>query len=205
MPATFPSLVFQTPFCPTHPTRRGKGVPRGESPRDPTLAPLSGPDTSPAQSLFLVPLQNGQIDAVTLKGEDIYTAGKKHGLVPAAGEHYAREYRGPAPFTARRQLRVFLDIISLPPPPPPGPFPKLPFMVFLWDGLLSVTGKPSCLRPQFPHRIIKSLAGVGNLSVRGQRVNMLRFCRPQVHWWFWSFLLLLFLQPFKNTKSVSYG
>ncbi|KAF3827441.1 hypothetical protein GH733_002927, partial [Mirounga leonina] len=36
-------------------------------------------------------IQAGQIDAVTLKGEDIYMAGKKYGLVPAAGEHYAPE------------------------------------------------------------------------------------------------------------------
>ncbi|XP_027812820.2 melanotransferrin isoform X2 [Ovis aries] len=42
--------------------------------------------------------QAGQIDAVTLKGEDIYTAGKTYGLVPAAGEHYASEDRSNAYF-----------------------------------------------------------------------------------------------------------
>ncbi|XP_029796592.1 melanotransferrin [Suricata suricatta] len=36
-------------------------------------------------------IQAGKIDAVTLKGEDIYTAGKKYGLIPAAGERYAPE------------------------------------------------------------------------------------------------------------------
>lgn len=41
--------------------------------------------------------------------------------------------------------------------------------------LLSVTGKPSCLRPQFSHRVIKSLAGVGKLAVKGQGVNTLGF------------------------------
>nr|XP_015300315.1 PREDICTED: melanotransferrin [Macaca fascicularis] len=36
-------------------------------------------------------IQAGQIDTVTLSGEDIYTAGKTYGLAPAAGEGYASE------------------------------------------------------------------------------------------------------------------
>ncbi|XP_076973667.1 melanotransferrin [Tamandua tetradactyla] len=38
-------------------------------------------------------IQAGEIDAVSLKGEDIYMAGKTYGLVPAAGEYYAPEDR----------------------------------------------------------------------------------------------------------------
>ncbi|XP_015990779.2 melanotransferrin isoform X1 [Rousettus aegyptiacus] len=38
-------------------------------------------------------IQAGQIDAVTLSGEDIYAAGKTYSLVPAAGERYAPEDR----------------------------------------------------------------------------------------------------------------
>ncbi|XP_036705466.1 melanotransferrin isoform X1 [Balaenoptera musculus] len=47
--------------------------------------------TSPQRCMEQI--QAGQIDAVTLKGQDIYTAGKRYGLVPAAGEHYAPEDR----------------------------------------------------------------------------------------------------------------
>ncbi|XP_042759107.1 melanotransferrin isoform X1 [Panthera leo] len=36
-------------------------------------------------------IQAGKIDAVTLKGEDIYMAGKEYGLIPAVGERYAPE------------------------------------------------------------------------------------------------------------------
>ncbi|XP_047420942.1 melanotransferrin isoform X4 [Sciurus carolinensis] len=43
-------------------------------------------------------IQAGNIDAVTLRGEDVYTSGKVYGLVPAAGELYAEEDRSSSYF-----------------------------------------------------------------------------------------------------------
>ncbi|XP_049631578.1 melanotransferrin [Suncus etruscus] len=58
-------------------------------------------------------IQAGQIDAVTLRGEDIYAAGKTYGLVPAAGELYAPEDRGSAYFAVAVVRRNSSDAFSL--------------------------------------------------------------------------------------------
>ncbi|XP_014400722.1 PREDICTED: melanotransferrin [Myotis brandtii] len=58
-------------------------------------------------------IQAGQIDAVTLRGEDIYTAGKAYGLVPAAGEQYAPEDRSNSYFVVAVVKRNSSDAFSL--------------------------------------------------------------------------------------------
>ncbi|XP_054983193.1 melanotransferrin isoform X2 [Sorex araneus] len=57
--------------------------------------------------------QAGQVDAVTLSGEDIYAAGKTYGLVPAAGERYAPEDSSSSYFAVAVVRRNSSDAFSL--------------------------------------------------------------------------------------------
>ncbi|KAM8905947.1 melanotransferrin isoform 1-T1 [Lycaon pictus] len=58
-------------------------------------------------------IQAGQIDTVTLRGEDTYLAGQKHGLVPAAGERYAPDDTSSSYFAVAVVKRNSSDAFSL--------------------------------------------------------------------------------------------
>ncbi|XP_055977789.1 melanotransferrin [Sorex fumeus] len=58
-------------------------------------------------------IQDGQADAVTLSGGDVYTAGKTYGLVPAAGERYAPEDSSSSYFAVAVVRRNSSDAFSL--------------------------------------------------------------------------------------------
>ncbi|KAG8511015.1 Melanotransferrin [Galemys pyrenaicus] len=58
-------------------------------------------------------IKAGQIDAVTLRGEDIYTSGKTYGLIPAAGELYAPQDKSSSYFVVAVVRRNSSNAFSL--------------------------------------------------------------------------------------------
>lgn len=126
------------------------------------------PWSSPQPGHSLCPLQAGQIDAVTLGGEDIYTAGRTFGLVPAAGERYARECRG-------RAAGLGLEVVGILHTGTPAPWAVVrtcgsPTVPLSLGWLLAAGASPSCPGPRCSPSVIGNLARVSE-PANGHRVS----------------------------------